>query len=372
MLLLVGMGVHGVRGIPLGALEDLRRCDVVLLDSYTSPIDVGRALEDLRSLLGAEVREATRDVLEDVSGIVRAASSRCVGLVIPGDVFVATTHDALRQEALRSGVEVRVWHSSSIVNAALARVGLHVYKLGFVGTLVAGPPQAAYRPYFGVTAALRGGMHSLLLLQHDGRTGEGIDVPQALRALQEAEASWRLGTFGPDRVLIVASRLFSASESVRVLRLGEALEEDFGDHPHVIIVPGRLHFTESESMEALMGVPADLREDMGKVPRPLAARMAETAIEKSRAALPRFRRALGESPRFSALLENVESYLMDAERFLSEGNLELALAEAGYAEGLLDSLRLLGYADVSWRRRLARPEPTGSSGFISSLRNTVA
>ncbi len=347
-LLLVGMGVHGALGLPVGAVEELRRCDQVLLDSYTSPVDQARALEDLRSVLGVEVRAASREELEDVRRVLSAASRGCVGLIVPGDVFAATTHDALRQEAIRLGIQVRVWHSSSIIVSALGRVGLHVYKLGFVGTLVSGPPQAAYRAYFGVTSALRNSQHSLLLLQHDPRTGEGVDVGEGLRALEEAEKSWRLGTFGPDRVIIVASRLFSASESVRVLRLEEALGADFGEHPHTIIVPGRLHYTEEELLRTMFGVPRELTDSMGAAPKALAARLAGTAIEKTRAALPRFRAATPRSPGVDSVLENVESYLLDAERFLGEGNVELALAEAGYAEGLLDSLRLLGYADITW------------------------
>ncbi|MDP7982504.1 MAG: diphthine synthase [Conexivisphaerales archaeon] len=347
-LLLVGMGVHGAQGIPVGAVEELRRCDRVLLDSYTTPIDPVRVLNELRALLGTEVKEAGRDELEDVQGLLRSASAGCLGIVIPGDVFVATTHDAIRQEAARSGIEVRIWHSSSIVSSALSRVGLHIYKLGFIGTLVAGPPQTAYRAYFGVTGALRNSQHSILLMQHDPASGEGIDVGDGLRALVEAESSWRLGSFGPDRIIVIASRLFSESESVRVLRLSDALDTDFGEHPHTIIVPGRLHYTEAESMRAVLGVPQELTDAMGTVPRSLAARLASTAIEKSRAALPKFRSSIPGSPGVNSVLENVESYLSDAERFLGEGNVELALAEAGYAEGLLDSLRLLGYAGIEW------------------------
>ena len=347
-LLLVGMGVQGVLGLPVGAVDELRKCDRILLDSYTTPIDPERVLGELRALLGMEVKEASRDELEDVQGLLRLASAGCLGIVIPGDVFVATTHDVIRQEAARSGIDVRVWHASSIVSAALSRVGLHIYKLGFIGTLVAGPPQTAYRAYFGVTGALRNSQHSILLMQHDPASGEGIDVGGGLRMLEEAENSWRLGSFGPDRVIVVASRLFSESESVKVLRLGDAPYVDFGEHPHTIIVPGRLHYTEAESMRAVLGISRELTDAMGAVPKSMAARLASTAIEKSRAALPRFRSSAPRSPGISSVLENVESYLSDAERFLGEGNVELALAEAGYAEGLLDSLRLLGYADIEW------------------------
>jgi len=344
----VGMGVHGVKGIPVGAVEELRECGRVLLDTYTTPIDASRAIEELRAVLGINAVEADRDALEDIPGILREAADGCLGILIPGDVFVATTHDAIRQEAMKSGVDVRVWHSSSIVSSALSRLGLHIYKLGFIGTLVEGPPQTAYRVYFGVAAALRGSQHSILLLQHDPARGEGIDVRRALEQLSAAEGSWRMGVFGRDRVIAVASRLYSESEAIRVIRLGDALDEDFGGHPHTIIVPGRLHYTEAEAIGLISGAPEELLNSIGAVPLSLGTRLANTAMEKTRRALPRFRELLRAVPSANPVLENVDSYLSDAERFLREGNVELALAEAGYAEGLLDSLRLLGYADVDW------------------------
>jgi diphthine synthase len=53
-------------------------------------------------------------------------------------------------------------------------------------------------------------------------------------------------------------------------------------------------------------------------------------------------------PDLSSVFENVEAYLSDADRFLLEGKPELALVEAGYAEGLLDALRLQGILKMTW------------------------
>ncbi|RLG10037.1 MAG: diphthine synthase, partial [Thaumarchaeota archaeon] len=40
----------------------------------------------------------------------------------------------------------------------------------------------------------------------------------------------------------------------------------------------------------------------------------------------------------------------DSRRFLSEGRLADSLAAISYAEGLLDSLRIMGLAEFSWPR----------------------
>jgi len=48
------------------------------------------------------------------------------------------------------------------------------------------------------------------------------------------------------------------------------------------------------------------------------------------------------------LLENVECYLSDSERFLNQGKEELAILSIGYAEGLLDSLRYTHGIELNW------------------------
>ena len=43
---------------------------------------------------------------------------------------------------------------------------------------------------------------------------------------------------------------------------------------------------------------------------------------------------------FQIIFENAELYIKDAERFLEEGQDEVAILSIGYADGLVDALRL--------------------------------
>ena len=43
---------------------------------------------------------------------------------------------------------------------------------------------------------------------------------------------------------------------------------------------------------------------------------------------------------FQKILENVELYIQDAEKFLEDGQDEVAILSIGYADGLVDALRL--------------------------------
>ena len=43
---------------------------------------------------------------------------------------------------------------------------------------------------------------------------------------------------------------------------------------------------------------------------------------------------------FQKILENAELYIQDAEKFLEDGQDEVAILSIGYADGLVDALRL--------------------------------
>jgi diphthine synthase len=45
---------------------------------------------------------------------------------------------------------------------------------------------------------------------------------------------------------------------VRADRVERLREIDFGSPPHVLIVPGKLHFVEAEALEVFAGAPKDM------------------------------------------------------------------------------------------------------------------
>ena len=63
--------------------------------------------------------------------------------------------------------------------------------------------------------------------------------------------------------------------------------------------------------------------------------------------VPMVKEALGEvepyykdQKEFQKILENAELYIQDAEKFLEDGQDEVAILSIGYADGLVDALRL--------------------------------
>ncbi|RJS77142.1 DUF357 domain-containing protein [Candidatus Bathyarchaeota archaeon] len=68
----------------------------------------------------------------------------------------------------------------------------------------------------------------------------------------------------------------------------------------------------------------------------------------------RTRRLTVEDEDVTEVVEEAKRYLEDAKFYLERGMAETSLASVSYAEGLLDSLRMLGLLEFSWRNREVR------------------
>jgi len=248
------------------------------------------------------------------------------------------------------GIETKVFYSSGILNLVFGETGLHPYKLGRVITLVRSSPAALGSVYSGVKETLALGLHVLLLLEYSHEEGFHLKPGDGLKMLREVEASYKLGVFSDDRLLVVASRLGWPDQSVAAGRLSDLSKMDFGPPPHSIVVPGSLHYTESDALKAFAKADPNVLKTSLSTLVPPSKTIVDRTVAKTVAALKVAKGLAAEPgmPDLSSVFENVEAYLSDADRFLLDGKPELALVEAGYAEGLLDSLRLQGILKMTW------------------------
>ncbi len=81
----------------------------------------------------------------------------------------------------------------------------------------------------------------------------------------------------------------------------------------------------------------------------LAARV-KTYIDMVEKALAEAKQTFRGSDKEKELLKLTELYLSDSKYYFGVGDFVTALACISYAEGLLDSLRMLGYTSFEWRR----------------------
>ncbi len=250
MLYIVGLG-PGAGYLSLKALAALGRASKVYVDEYTSLV-YGDVVAVLRSVSGGVVVPVQRRVLENESWrIVEEAREEDVAVAVPGDPLTATTHNALRLEALRRGVAVEVIPGVSGLQLVVAETGLSWYRFGRPVTLVR--PEYGVKPY-SVLDVIRGnldrGLHTLLLL--DLRLDEGymMTIPEAVDLLEEMaeEKGIRL-----DAVYVGVARAgFPDSLCIASRRPGTLAEPRWPPPPHSIVVASTpLHPVEEESLRRL-------------------------------------------------------------------------------------------------------------------------
>jgi diphthine synthase len=340
-LTLISIGLNSHKDLSLRAIEAARHADTVYAETYTMKLDT--TPQQLGETIGRHVHPLTRGLMEEEADkLLREAENGDVAILVGGDALTATTHISLVIEAARRGVPVKIVHGGSIITA-VAETGLSLYKFGRTVTV----PLPEKGPVDTVIRTLRDnreqGLHTLILLDLDEPRRRYLTVNQAIERLEDT------GEFNMDTLLVAVARLGSENQVIRADTAINLKTYDFGDTPHAIVAPGRLHFIEEEALKVLAGCPPQLltsRKTQGE---------ADTLIEKySRGC----RRALEElkinklpakidGEQVDELLDHAGRYLDDTE-YYSADQKPVALTSVAYAEGVLDALKLLGLVEFEW------------------------
>lgn len=253
---MIGLGLNDEGGISLEGLEEAKRSDIVFAEFYTN-IMPRLNLNRLESLIGKRVRLLERTQLEEENGaqLSEAANKGTVALLVPGDPMIATTHISLRISLSKLGIKTRIFHAGSIVSAICGATGLQSYKFGKSVTIPRDNPlpKSVIDTIYENSAR---GLHTLLLLDVRAEMHVQLTIKDSIRKLLEARADLK------DRLAVGAARVGAGDETVKASRLANLMQADFGDPPHCMVIPGRLHFMESEALKMLSGAgDEDLREN---------------------------------------------------------------------------------------------------------------
>jgi diphthine synthase len=344
MLYFVGLGID--QSISLKSLQALSSCEKIYYESYTSPRVNDEVLSQFSALPKVEV--VKREFVEDGREILEASKKGNISLVCSGDPMVATTHQELRTRAIKEGVKTKIIHGSSILSSVGGELGLHSYNFGRIVTVTREPMQ--FTAYNTIYDNLLRGLHTIILLEWDESRDFFLEPAAAVKGLESAERDLRHGVLDSSTFVFLASRLGSDSASLSGLTFEELKSADVGAPPHVLVLPGKLHYTELESLGVLLGKNIESIPDNSRAISKLSKRMVQKYTEKTLEALARAKKSASEENTkiFVDVFENVECYTRDSERFLNEGRDELAVLSIGYAEGLLDSLRFVGMLEFEW------------------------
>jgi len=337
MLWFVGLGISGFKSIPNEALEVLSKADIVYLEQFTSPI--GKSdLTKIKNAIKGEFKPAKRWLVEDGKEILENSKKKKVVLLSYGDPYIATTHIELRARAMQEKIKTYSIHAASSLTSMIGECGLHFYKVGRIATIMS-EMKSLTTPYYVIYKNIIEGNHTVLLLEYNQDKDFFLDPNDALKGLIETEKGQKRNVISASTFAIVASRIGFKDQSIISGKISSLKKEDFGLPPHTVIIPGRMHFTESDALK-MFGQCIDKPFDNSEKTRKISKQMMEKYVPMVRDALEEVTPLYKDQKEYQVILENAELYVQDAEKFLEDGQDEVAILSIGYADGLVDALRL--------------------------------
>jgi len=337
MLWFVGLGISGFKSIPNEALEVLSKADIVYLEQFTSPI--GKSdLTKIKNATKGEFKPAKRWLVEDGKEILENSKKKKVVLLSYGDPYIATTHIELRARAMQEKIKTYSIHAASSLTSMIGECGLHFYKVGRIATIMS-EMKSLTTPYYVIYKNIIEGNHTVLLLEYNQDKDFFLDPNDALKGLIETEKGQKRNVMSTSTFAIVASRIGFKDQSIISGKISSLKKEDFGLPPHTVIIPGRMHFTESDALK-MFGQCIDKPFDNSEKTKKISKQMMEKYVPMVRDALEEVTPLYKDQKEYQVILENAELYVQDAEKFLEDGQDEVAILSIGYADGLVDALRL--------------------------------
>ena len=351
MLWIIGAGINGYKGISVDALEILKKCDRVYIERFTSSLS-DKDLEGLNALINGNTCDSNilipvqRWFVDDGREIIEHSKYNDVALLTYGDPLIATTFTELQVRAIRRSIQVKIIHAASGITSLIGETGLHIYKFGRTVTMMSGL-QSYITVYTTILDNLLAGNHSLILTEYANNNNNlfFLNPTFFFEKMLEAEEEIKYGAFSPETFAIVASRIGTEHQRIESGKVKSLIDKDYGIGPHSIIITASLHFTELDAVKTLtisFDEPVDNTEKIQK----LSVNMIAKYVPKAKEAVHNLKSIIRRENDMSVkeqsveILDNAECYIDDAQRFLRQGKFELAILSMGYAEGLIDALRI--------------------------------
>ena len=244
MLYIIGTGLNDEKGLSLASIETLKKCDKVLLESYTS-IYPGK-LEDLEKLIDKKIILADRKLIEvDIEVVIEEANSSDVAILIIGDPLGATTHTDLLLRCKEKKVEYKVIHNAGILNA-VADTGLSLYKFGKITSIPFLTDDWKVETPYNVIKE-NGTGHTLVLLDLKPEEEKTMTFKEGVEFLLNIEKDRKEGVFTEESLVVGCAGLGRNDSVIQFGKAKDLVEVDV--YPQCLIVVGDLHFMEEDMLE---------------------------------------------------------------------------------------------------------------------------
>jgi len=250
-LYLIGLGLENQYDITLKALNIIKTCDIIYLETYTSLLQCTK--QDLETLYQKPITLADRTQSENFDHqILQQAKNQNIAFLIVGDPIAATTHIELFKQAKQQQIPIQIVHNASILTA-IGITGLQLYKFGRTTSIpfLEKVPNLE-TPYLVIKENQEKDLHTLLLLDLDPQIPNFMTPKEAINILEHIEQKLQQQVITPNTPAIVCARLSTTTQLIKYSTLNQLTKIDFGLPPYCLIIPAKkLHFIEQEMLELL-------------------------------------------------------------------------------------------------------------------------
>ncbi|KAK4434611.1 putative diphthine methyl ester synthase [Sesamum alatum] len=268
MLYVIGLGLGDEKDITLRGLEAIKKCSKVYMEAYTSLLSFGLTsdgLSKLEKVYEKPIIVADREMVEEkADDMLLEAQVSDVAFLVVGDPFGATTHSDLVVRAKKLGVDVKVVHNASVMNA-IGVCGLQLYRYGETVSIPFFTD--TWRPdsfYEKIKRNRTLGLHTLCLL--DIRVKEPsleslcrgrkvyeppkfMTINTAIEQLLEVEQNHEESVYNENTTCVGLARVGCEDQVIIAGSMKQLLTLDFGPPLHCLVIVGDTHPLEEEMLE---------------------------------------------------------------------------------------------------------------------------
>lgn len=251
VLYFIGLGLNDEKDISLKGFELVKASDVVYLDRYTSLLSVNHS--ELEKLYGKKIILADRELVEQKAEktILNDAKEKKVAFLVAGDPFAATTHFDLLNRAKKLKIDYKIVHNASVLTA-IAVTGLQLYKFGKTTSLPFSGRGFEPETHYNVLKENKvQGLHTLILLDLNPEEKKFMSVNYAIKNLLGIESRKNEKVFDENSFCIGCANLGSENQIIKAGKASDLICAEFGSGLQCLIIPGKMHFVEEESVQEL-------------------------------------------------------------------------------------------------------------------------
>lgn len=250
------MGLSGFKSCSHQILDILREVKLIFVERYTNFISQEKP--EIWDEIHTKIRPLERKALEEEDDLfLDEIKGMTVALLIPGDPFIATTHNSIRIAATKRGYACKTIHNSSIISAAISISGLSSYRFGRTVTCPFRSNKSEF-PYRIIQRNKSIDAHTLVLLDINIVENKFLSIDEAISILSDLEKEIQENVFNENSIVLGLAKIGYNNEFVSAGLIKEVSKagtwKQIGPPQALIVCSDNFHFTESEALSILWGV----------------------------------------------------------------------------------------------------------------------